>query len=202
MPTRRITRVARRTGRADHQIQPRASESASLVDLLTALQQYNTSLLPISPQKGLDILGRGLSGLIQQSTADLHTILAFKEGVPSKKLHDTDHDQDWYSLVTEIAILQHEPIKANLHIVDLLGVSFIATSSGALGHRAWPLVVTSKVNRGDLTTILRETHNGFLTEEVRTILFAGIAEAIYVLHSCGEFGTSRTCIYDAHKLKA
>ncbi|KAL8703348.1 MAG: hypothetical protein Q9201_003460 [Fulgogasparrea decipioides] len=184
MPTRKITRVAPRTGRTDSPTQPRASESASLVDFLNALQQYNVTLLPISPQKGLEILGRGLSGLIQQSTADLHTILAFKDGVPSKKIHDTEHDQDWYSLVTEITILQHEPIKANLHIVDLLGVSFTATSSGAMGLRAWPFVVTSKVNRGDLTTILRE-NSGFLTEEVRMILFAGITEAIFVLHSCG-----------------
>lgn len=196
MPTRKITRVARRTGTTGPQPQPKVSESASLVDFLNALQQNDIALLPVSPHKGLGILGRGLSGLIQQSTADLATTLAFKEGVPSRDIHDTEQDQDWYSLVTEVTILQHAPIKANLHIVDLLGVSFSVSSSGSMGQRAWPLLVTSKVNRGDLTTILRDGKGDFLTKEVRMILFAGFAEALFVLHSCSEFHISPVCKHE------
>lgn len=181
MPTRKITRAARRAGGSVPQPKAKVSEYPSLVDLLSAVQHNNIGILPVSPHKGLGILGKGLSGGIQQSTADLSTVLAFKEGIPSKIIHDTDHDQDWYSLVTEVTILQHPPIQANPHIIELLGISFYITA----GRRAWPVAVTSKVNRGDLTTILTHNRDGFLTEDVRMVLFAGLAEALYVLHSCG-----------------
>jgi hypothetical protein len=188
MPTRKITRAARRAGGSVPQPKAKVSEYASLVDLLNAVQHNNIGILPVSPHKGLGILGKGLSGGIQQSTADLSTVLAFKEGIPSKIIHDTDHDQDWYSLVTEVTILQHPPIQANIHIIDLLGISFYITA----GRRAWPVAVTSKVNRGDLTAVLTHERHGFLTENVRMVLFAELAEALYVLHSCGK------CEYQVH----
>lgn len=193
MPTRKITRVARRAGTAGSPFQPKTSESASLIDFLHALQYNNLAFLPVSPHTGLGILGRGLSGLIQQSIADLMTSLTFKEGVPSRNIHDTEQDQDWYSLVTEATILQHGPIKANPHIVDLLGVSFSVSSRGAIGPRAWPLLVTSKVNRGDLTTILRDETNHLLSREMRMMLFAEFAEALFVLHSCGRSARWLVC---------
>ncbi len=189
MPTRRITRVARRTGKADVQSSQNPIGFASLVDFMSVLQQTNTTLLPILPQKGTEILGRGLSGVIKQSTADMSTNLAFKEGIPSKKLQDTELDQDWSALITEITILQHEPIKTNPHIIDLLGVAFAAASAPPSRHGVWPLVVTSKVNHGDLTTVLQGDHSEFLTDEARMSLFAGVAEAIFVLHSCGRHMT-------------
>lgn len=153
---------------------------------MIVLQQTSTTLLPILPQKGTEILGRGLSGVIKQSTADTYTNLAFKEGVSSKKLQDTELDQDWSALITEITILQHEPIKANPHIIDILGVAFAAAPGLPSGYGVWPLLVTSKVNHGDLTTVLRNDRNGFMTDEVRMSLFAGLAEAIFTLHSCGK----------------
>lgn len=191
MPTRKITRVARRT--AQSQPQQKESESASLIDFLSVLQQNDIALLPIYFQKGLSILGRGLSGLIQQSTADIATILAFKEGIPSRIVHDTEQDQDWYSLITELSILQHPPLKANPHLVNVLGVSFSVTSTQNHGQRAWPLIITSKANRGNLSTILGDEQSDFLTQETRMILFAGFAEAVFVLHSCGESVTYYRC---------
>jgi hypothetical protein len=183
MPTRKITRVARRAGNSAPQRTAKASEHASLVDLLNVIHMNSIGILPVSPHKSLGITGKGLSGAIQQSTADVATVLAFKEGIPSKIIHDTDDDQDWYSLVTEITILQHRPIQANIHIIDLLGISFYVSA----GRRAWPVAVTSKVNRGDLTAILSHDHDGLLTEDVRLMLLASLVEAVYTLHSCGKF---------------
>ena len=191
MPTRKITRVARGAGTAGlggsaaSRSPSRVSESASLVDFLQALQHNNVALLHVSPHKALGILGRGLSGLIQQSIAELATSLTFKEGIPSRNFHDTEQDQDWYSLVTEATILQHGPIKANPHVVDLLGVSFSVSPGGASFPRAWPFLVTSKVNQVDLSTILRDEKNHPLSREVRTMLFAELSEALFVLHACG-----------------
>jgi hypothetical protein len=186
MPTRRIARIARKTGEAGTQPSQDSVELASLVDFMTLLQQTSTTLLPILPQKGTEILGRGLSGAVKQSTADLSTNLAFKEGVPSRKLRDTELDQDWAALITETAILQHEPIKANPHIVDLLGVTFAATLGPPSEYRVWPLLVTSKASHGDLTTVLQSDHSQLLDDEARMSLFAGLAEATFVLHSCGK----------------
>lgn len=186
MPTRRITRVARRTGKADVESSQKPIGFASLVDFMTVLQRTNTTLLPVLPHKGTEILGRGLSGVVKQSTADLSTNLAFKEGIPSRNLQDTEIDQDWSALITEVTILQHGPIKANPHIIDLLGIAFAAPPGPPSERGVWPLVVTSKVNHGDLTTVLRRDHSEFLTDEARMSLFAGVAEAIFVLHSCGK----------------
>ena len=169
------------------QPQQRISESASLVDFMNALQLNDIAFLPVSPHTGLGILGRGLSGLIQQSTADSATMLAFKEGIPSKNIRDTEQDQDWYSLVTEVTVLQHGPVKANPHIVDLVGISFSVLPDGTMNQRAWPFVIISKVNYGDLTTILRDNKDDCLKKRGRMILFAGFAEALIVLHSCGKF---------------
>jgi hypothetical protein len=191
MPTRKITRVARRYGTAGSQLPQQITESASLVDFLNAVQKNSVSFLPVSPQKGLEILGRGLSGRIQQSRADISTALAFKEGVPSKLDRDTEHDQDWYSLVTEITVLQHKPIRDNPHFVDLIGVAFHVELGTRTEKRAWPLLVTAKVTRGDLRTVLVNERRGFLTDSIRMQLFAEIAEAIYVLHACGNRGRSR-----------
>src|SRR5271169_3630466 len=102
MPTRKITRAIRPPGRASSQQAYKESEPASLVDFLNAVQLNDACFLPVASQKGLGLIGKGLSGSIQQSTADISTILAFKEGVPSKHQYDTEQDQDWYSLVTEI----------------------------------------------------------------------------------------------------
>lgn len=201
MPTRKITRVARRPGTTGLQAYPKVLESADLIDFLISLQQINIALLPIYPHKGLSILGRGLSGLIKQSTADVSTILAFKEAISSRLMHDTEQDQDWYSLITELTILQHPPIRANPHLINVLGVSFSITSNQKMGQRAWPLIITSKASRGDLSTMLRDEQSELLNQKTRMILLAGFAEAIFVLHSCGESGTSPDCILDVYSLQ-
>jgi hypothetical protein len=189
MPTRKITRAIRRPRGTESQQTENISEFASLVDFLNVVQKQGVSLLPISSQRGLEILGRGLAGTIQQSTADIATVLAFKEGVPSKHEHDTEQDQDWYSLVTEVTILQHATIRANPHFVDLIGISFyVELTDRAERRRAWPLLVTSKVNIGDMSTVLRGGHKDILTEISRLQLFAEVAEAVHILHSCGIVG--------------
>ncbi|KAF2812457.1 TPR-like protein [Mytilinidion resinicola] len=185
MPTLKMPRAARRPGAAASQQTRLLTESASLVDFLNAVQQNGISFLPVSWHKGLGILGRGLSGGIQQSTADVATVLAFKEGIPSKHERDTEQDQDWYSLVTEITVLQHKSIRENPYITDLIGVSFYVEPNAGTEKRAWPLLVTSKVNRGDLSTMLTNEQQGLLTENMRMQLFAEIAEAVYTLHACG-----------------
>ncbi|ORY10808.1 hypothetical protein BCR34DRAFT_614986 [Clohesyomyces aquaticus] len=122
---------------------PKEEDGLSLVNFLATLQKNSVSLLPISPHKGLRIIGRGLSGLIEQSSADILTDFAFKHGIPSGRARDSKKSQEWQSLLTEVEILQHPPIKKNPHVIDLLGVSFSVDSS-----MAQPVMVTLKANRG------------------------------------------------------
>lgn len=185
MPTRKITRGYRRPVGGASQRTQGETESASLVDLLNAIQLHDVSLLPIYPQTGLGIIGKGLSGVIEQSTADVSLTLAFKEGVPSRQHRDTEEEQDWYSLVTEITALQHPPVKHNPHIIDLLGINFSVDSLDGNRKRAWPFTITSKTNRGDLAGFLTERRGTGLTSDIRLQLFAQVAEVIRVLHSCG-----------------
>lgn len=186
MPTKRITRALRLGGNNSRQTQ-KQSESASLIDFLNAVQVNDVCLLPVAYQKGLGSIGIGLSGTIQQSTADISTVLAFKEGVPSKHPHDTEQEQDWSSLATEITILQHPQIRENHHIVDLLGVTFRVESVQDKEKRAFPLLVTSKINRGNLASFLLEKEGEHLTPNLRLQLLAEVAEATQLLHSSGKY---------------
>jgi serine/threonine protein kinase len=163
------------------------SDSASLVDFLKAVQVNDVCFLPVAYQKSLGSIGKGLSGAIQQSTADISTVLTFKEGIPSKYLRDTEQEQDWYSLVTEITVLQHPQIRENNHIIDLLGVTFRVESTQNREKHAFPLLVTSKVNRGDLASFILEKEGEHLTPDLRLQLLAEVAEAITLLHRSGQF---------------
>ncbi|CAG8950088.1 hypothetical protein HYFRA_00008322 [Hymenoscyphus fraxineus] len=185
MPTRKITRASRRPAAAGPQQAVSSSESASLIDFLAVLKENGVSLLPISSYKSLGILGRGLSGVIQQSIADVATLLAFKEGIPSKLRQDTNKDHDWRSLITEIRILQHPPIRASSHIIDLLGVALYVNPTASRDRRALPLLVTSKVNRGELSVVLHDEQEDMLTENQRMRLLAMVAESVKILHACG-----------------
>lgn len=186
MPIRRITRAYIRPITATPQTFPAESDSASLIEFLYAIQQHDVCLLPLTSYKALGTVGRGLSGGIEQSKADDATLLAFKEGIPGKLVRDSIQTQDWYSLITEVTVLQHAPILANPHFIDLLGVSFHVPLTPGTEKRAWPLLVTSKVNLGDLKSFLLQDQRAILTSDVRTQLFAEVAEAVYLLHECGK----------------
>jgi hypothetical protein len=157
------------------------TETTSLVNLLNTAQRQQVSFLPVSPQVGLGIVGRGLSGDIDQSTADAATTFTFKTGIPSKRTHDDAHVQDWYSLVTQLSVLQHMPIRANPHIIDLIGISWKVDSSGL---RAWPYLVTPKMNQGSLGNFLLQDS---IKDEVRFQVCTEVVEAFALLHSCGMY---------------
>jgi len=185
MVARRVNRLVRRPGNknADATIAGRA-ESASLVNFLAAIQTYKLPILPVAYESGLEIIGRGLSGGVHQATADAVTMLAFKEGVPSRLRRDNEESQEWYSLVTEISVLQHRPIRQHGHITNLLGVTFW-TDSGA---RAWPLVITRKAELGDLGSFLArdgDVESVGLTGEWRSQIMREVVDAVFTLHSCG-----------------
>jgi hypothetical protein len=155
------------------------SDSASLLDFLNAVQQNGIYFLPIASHSVLGIVGRGFSGDVNQATADVATTLTFKKGIPSELRHDTSSSQDWYSLVTEITILQHLPIRDNPHIIDLVGISWDVNPGDKV---AWPYTITLKANRGSLTSfLLRDNIEGWQ----RLQICAEIIDALYTLRRCG-----------------
>jgi hypothetical protein len=145
---------------------------------------HDVSILPVSHQAGHEILGRGLSGSIHQASADAETVLAFKQGVPSKRDRDDYQNQDWYSLVTEITVLRHPPIRDSHHIIDVLGVAFSTDFGPGPELRAWPQLVTRRANLGSMASLLANTDDP-LSDGLRWQLFAEVMEAIYLLHACG-----------------
>lgn len=186
MPTKRLKRAFRRPDLDTKGPPPPVTEGASLIDLLTALQHYDVSFLPVAYQKGREILGQGLSGRVHQASADVGTIFAFKQGVPSKRECDDELGQDWHSLVTEIAVLQHPRIRQNHHIADLLGVTFSIEPGPGRARTAWPLLVSRRMTLGDLGSLLTDQYHELLTPAVRSMLLTEVVEAVYVLHACGK----------------
>ena len=182
MPTQRISRALRRPGAAA----PKAdAEPASYADLLKAIQQHDLPLLPVSSQLGHELIGRGLSGGIQQASADHATDLAFKQGIPSRCERDDDQRRDWYSLITEIAVLQHPPLRENQYIIDILGITFSVEPTSNTSRKAWPLLVMKKADLGDLAALLNLIPEHSLTTKFRLQFLAAISEAVYLSHKNG-----------------
>ncbi|KAF5699740.1 serine threonine kinase [Fusarium globosum] len=155
-------------------------DSTSLTDLLIAIETYGITILPVSHQLGLEIAGQGLSGHIHQATADVETMLVFKKGVTNRREFDDDQEQDWYHLITQIAILQHKGICKSKHIIDLLGITFSVDRVGSF-EMAWPLLITRKATLGHLGSSLSNTESPISTENRRKF-FTEVAEAVLTLH--------------------
>ncbi|KAF3002326.1 hypothetical protein E8E14_005652 [Neopestalotiopsis sp. 37M] len=160
-------------------------EYAGLADLISILQRSNIPILPVSPQQGLDILGRGMSGSVHQAAADALTMLAFKSGIPSRCAQDDNINHDWYSLITELTILNHPPIRNSLHCAKLLGITFIPDEENSGTRQTWPNLVTLKATLGNLEEFLTSHQDDLLTDSVRSTCVADITHALNTLHSCG-----------------
>ncbi|EXM26152.1 hypothetical protein V3481_014046 [Fusarium oxysporum f. sp. vasinfectum] len=158
-------------------------DSTSLTDLLIAIEAYGVTILPVSHQLGLEIVGQGLSGHIHQATADVETMLVFKRGVPNRREFDDDQEQDWYHLITQIAVLQHKDICKSQRIINLLGITFSIDLIGSV-EMAWPLLITRKATLGHLGANLSNTTNPISTENRRKF-FTEVAEAVLTLHHYG-----------------
>lgn len=160
-------------------------DSTSLTDLLIAIETYGITILPVSHQLGLEIAGQGLSGHIHQATADVETMLVFKKGVTNRREFDDDQEQDWYHLITQIAVLQHKGICKSKHIINLLGITFSIDRVGSF-EMAWPLLITRKATVGHLGASLSNTESPISTEHRRKF-FTEVAEAVLTLHHYGIF---------------
>lgn len=172
-----------RLNRASAQAVLPKGDTTNLVDFLGVAQQYKLSFLPVKPQGGLGALGRGLSGLVMQSTADALTTLAFKPYIPSDTDDENIISRAFDSLITEIRILQHEPIRESRHIIDIVGISWHIS-----GKKARPVLVTQKANEGELGDFLfRKTGSEPPDLTSKMQIFIGIAESIELLHNAGRF---------------
>ena len=181
MPTRRFGLGVRLAYPLAAVSQPKQAFT-SLVDFLSIAQQQDVYFMPVGPQASLGALGRGMSGLVNQSIADVMTSFAFKQFVGSDFDDENFVDSVYSSIITEIMVMQHEPIKQSPHIVDLIGVCWDVDMKS---KRVWPIVVTHKANCGDLEGFLFENRN--MAPENRLLLCANIVEAVELLHSCGTY---------------
>lgn len=179
MPTRRFGLGVRLAYPPAPLSQPKQA-FIGLVDFLSVAQQQDVYFMPVGPQASLGALGKGISGLVTQSTADAMTSFAFKQFIPSDFEDEGFVDHVFSSLITEILVMQHEPIRRSPHIVDLIGVCWDIDISS---KKVWPIVVTHKANCGDLGNFLFENRD--LAAELRFQICANIAEATELLHGCG-----------------
>ena len=166
------------------------SEHAGLVDMFCIIQQLQVPLLPLSSERGLQIVGRGLSGEIEQARANATTMLAFKDGIPSKTERDSSSSQDWYSLITELTILQHPQIRNSIWFIDLIGMSFRAEVNSFGPPRVWPVLVTPKSSLADLEVAITDQEGHPATPEQRLSWFLDITKAVHTLHRCGSLAIS------------
>jgi hypothetical protein len=188
MPTKRFRRHVRHPASPSNAQAQVKRDFLTLIDFLSVAQQLDIYFLPVGPQTGLGAIGRGLSGLVTQSTADVATSFAFRRTISPNTNQDDDLDQEFCSLITELSILHHNPIKHNAGVIDLVGVSWEVDFRT---KRVWPVLVTRKSNQGDLERFLfGEDDKTDVVPEVKLKLCSYVAEALGLLHQCGKCNPS------------
>jgi hypothetical protein len=139
--------------------------------------------MPIRPQPELEGLGRGISGLVTQTTNDAFSTFALKHSVPGET--KTFSEARYRSLISELCVLQHDKIKTHPNIIDLIGITW---DIEPMSLTAWPVFVTQKADCGDLDSFLFS--NDFSTQldfDTKVRICAGILDGLGVLHVYSSF---------------
>jgi hypothetical protein len=155
-------------------------EPFDLIDFMSVAQRRMVDFLPITWQPALEAIGGGGSADISQSLINLRTSFAFKRLVRRRNRRNNINLQ---VLISEILVLQSEPIRAHPNIVNLLGICWeFEAESGSIA----PVLVFPKAHLGDLQTYMSTERRKTIGFETRLGLSIHIAQAIATLHDCSE----------------
>lgn len=163
-----------------------ASHAGSeLTDLLSIIITLDVNLLPFTWSLGLEELGSGATGQVNQSELNANTSLAFKRFTDYSDALDCPspaHISAAYAAFTkEIVILSHPVVYQHPNLVNLEGVCWEIVED-----EIRPVLVFRKALEGNLRKFLASQPEGELDLESRFQICGEIARGLGTLHRCGE----------------
>lgn len=157
-------------------------EDSTVVDLLDRLRHKDLGVL----NTHLITLGYGSSFVVSSMTAQddipgLHTII-LKRSIPSTASQSADKVRRRIeSLMLELRVLTHNPIRTHENIVDLLGIAWETDPLGL--QRRWPVLIMERATEGTLEDFLRPSEPKPFS--IKMGLALDVVLGLKVLHQCG-----------------
>ena len=161
--------------------QPSANEHYDCISLLSICQETSTDILPITWHPGLQSMGEGDFGDINQSTQNVHTAFAFKR-VKDRSESDEGMPSTFKAVISEVLVLQNPSIKTHVNLMDLLGLCW-EVDAGTDIEEVWPVLVSQKAQLGDLRAFMGSSQGVEMGLQERTGLCVGFGLGILALHS-------------------
>jgi hypothetical protein len=148
---------------------------ADIISYLTVTAALNIDIIPYTWLPDLEEIGRGRSGDVQQSIANLRTSFAFKT-YDRLTLHEAFEEA-----TSEIRVLGDPRIRGHPHITALEGICWSISNKG----QVLPVLVSEKTTLGDLSTFMETNKTNPIPTETRISLCANMIRGVLELHSCG-----------------
>ncbi|KAF8245666.1 kinase-like protein [Wilcoxina mikolae CBS 423.85] len=150
-----------------------------LIAFLAVVQKCNVGFHPIAWQPALDILGKGGSGTISQSTFTTDMPLAFKRFHEGGDSGSGDSGMDFLPLISEVLILSQPPIQEHPNIINLEGVCWEIKRRT---EKAIPVLIFEKAS-WDLQQFMSVSEGKNMSIDDRLKICADIGSAILTLHA-------------------
>ncbi|KAL2812568.1 hypothetical protein BDW59DRAFT_38882 [Aspergillus cavernicola] len=163
-----------------------AAGNVNIITFITLVQKMKMSILPLTWQSDLQLLGRGGTSHVNQSLVDLETSFAFKRVAEKDRLEKTDAEI-FLRLMNEVYILCNTAVMNHAYILQLQGICWdvpFRTHQGSSPEplqddKVWPVLVFQKAHFGDLNTFAQRPigQELDLAERWRICLEVGVAIA-------------------------
>lgn len=159
-----------------------------LISFLAIAQKLKIDFIPITWQSALEELGEGGTAKIRQSLVNVRLSFAFKwiKLKRIKLLSDSERDREcvFQALASEISVLGHPNIRYHANVVRLEGICWdFPEQDGAVR----PVLVFEKARYGDLAQFSETRAGRNMSFEDRLKVCVNVANAILMMHSCGEW---------------
>jgi hypothetical protein len=117
----------------------------------------NVGFLPLTWDPAFEALGRGATGVVNQSQLNSETWIAFKrfevDGVHPGVRDESFRNRQYGALMSELNVLGHQEIRRHPNIVSLIGVCFEITPRS---NEVVPVLALAKAHHADLVVSLYE----------------------------------------------
>lgn len=149
----------------------------------------NVGFLPLTWDPAFEALGRGATGVVNQSQLNSETWIAFKrfeaDGAHPGVCDEEFGNRQYSALMSELNVLGHQKIRYHPNIISLIGVCFEITPRS---KKVVPVLALAKAHHADLVMSLYESPRlvGLQKNSFPLLNICGeIAKGLEMLHQSG-----------------
>jgi hypothetical protein len=159
-----------------------------LIRLLAIANALKVEILPLTWQPGLETLGQGGTGSVNQSYVNDRVSFAlkrFRRVNPNPQLTDRKfRSLQFDAMISEMVVLRYPEVYAHPNVVRLEGICWeVVRPSGEV----WPVLVFQKAELGDLRRALTLPEAKDIDLDMKIAICGDVAKALRIMHQCGEY---------------